>query len=149
MMNAATDPPIGAEAQLIAINASEVRAVWPQYRGILETIPRPDGWMPEDIFALVMFGSATLFEIVEQGCTVGLLVLRVLNEFDGNRLHIWALHATAAPFDVMTRFSTELDDIGRRANCQRLTFESTRAGWAKVGPKHGFTVRSTIWQRRI
>jgi hypothetical protein len=133
---------------LEAVPPARLGTVWPRLRARFAKVETPDGWIVEDVYAAIKTSSATLFLILDGGLEVGVLVLRLVADYDGPRLHIWILQSDA-DFDVMTEFSAVLDDLGRRANAGRITFSSTRSGWARVAPQHGFVLREAIYQRVI
>jgi hypothetical protein len=134
--------------QLVPISPAGLAAVWPRVRPGLEAMDKGDGWLPEDLYLSLKTNGATLYMVTIDGTEHGFLVLRSIPDFDGVRLHIWVLNSNSK-VDLMAEFSDELDAIGRSINATRLTFSSTRPGWAKVAPKNGFSVRETVYQRII
>jgi hypothetical protein len=126
----------------------EVGAVWPRLRAGMASIESPDGWIVEDVYCTLRQGGATLYLVVIDDEEVGFVVLRQINDFDGTRLHIWLLHARS-DVDVMAEFSDELDNIARIINARTVTFSTTRRGWSKTAPKYSFSVRETVYQRKI
>jgi hypothetical protein len=134
--------------QLVPISPAGLAAVWPRVRPGLEAMDKGDGWLPEDLYFSLKTNGATLYMVTIDGTEHGFLVLRSIPDFDGVRLHIWVLNSNSK-VDLMAEFSDELDAIGRSINATRLTFSSTRSGWAKVAPKNGFSVRETVYQRII
>lgn len=126
----------------------EVGAVWPRLRAGMAQIESPDGWIVEDVYCTLRQGGATLYLVVIDDEEVGFVVLRQINDFDGVRLHIWQLHARS-DIDVMAEFSDELDNIARSINASTITFSTTRRGWSKTAPKYRFSVRETVYQRKL
>lgn len=107
-----------------------------------------DGWLPEDVYLSLKTNGGTLYMVSIDGEEQGFLILRVLSDFDGPRLHIWVLHSFSK-VDLMAEFDEELTAIARQVNASRITFGSTRKGWQKVAGKHGFTVRETVYERKM
>jgi hypothetical protein len=107
-----------------------------------------DGWIPEDVYFALKTNGASLYMVTIDGKEHGFLVLKAITDFDGVRLHIWVLHSHSK-VNLMAEFSDELDAIGKSINASRLTFSSTRKGWEKTAPRHGFCIRETVWQRGI
>jgi len=134
--------------QLVPVSPAGLAAVWPRVRPGLDSMDKGDGWIPEDLYMALKNNSATLYMVTIDGKEHGFLVLRLLPDFDGPRLHIWVLHSNSK-VNLMAEFSDELDAIGKSNNATRITFSSTRNGWNKVAPKHGFSVRETVYQRII
>lgn len=133
---------------LIPVAPDGLGAVWPRLRAPLATIEAPDGWLPEDVYVTLKMGGATLYLIVIDDKEVGFLILRNVKDFDGARLHIWLLYANS-DVDVMAEFSDQLDEIARGINASTITFGTTRRGWEKVAPRYHFSVRETIYQRKV
>lgn len=134
--------------KLVPVPPAQIGAVWPRLRDPMASIESPDGWIAEDVYCALRNGTATLYLVVIDEEEAGFVVLRSIGGFDGQRLHIWLLHARSG-VDVMAEFSDELDNIARSINASIITFGTTRRGWAKVAPRHHFTVRETVYQRKI
>lgn len=130
------------------IAPEQLGAVWPRLRAPMAKIESPDGWMQEDVYLTLKTGGATLYLVIVDDKEVGFLVLRNIRDFDGPRLHIWLLSADS-DVDVMAEFSNELDDIARSINATTVTFGTTRRGWAKVAPRYQFSVRETLYSRKV
>lgn len=127
---------------------AQIGAVWPRLRTPMAEIESPDGWIVEDVYCTLRQGGASLYLVDIDGEEVGFVVLRQFNDYDGPRLHIWLLHSRS-DVDVMAEFSDELDNIARQINASTITFGTTRRGWAKVAPRYHFSVRETVYQRKI
>lgn len=134
--------------RLVSVGGGELSAVWPQLRERVAGISSGDGWLPEDVYCTLRAGGASLHLIEVDGVEVGFLVLRVIPDFDGARLHLWLLHAES-DIDVMAEFSDELDAMARAVQATRLTFSTTRRGWERVAPRYAFTVRETVFERKV
>ena len=134
--------------QLVPVSPAGLAAAWPRVRPGLDSMDKGDGWIPEDLYMALKNNAATLYMVTIDGKEHGFLVLRLINDFDGPRLHIWVLYSQSK-VNLMAEFSDELDAIGKSNNAIRLTFSSTRLGWAKVAPKNGFSVRETVYERKI
>jgi hypothetical protein len=134
--------------QIIPVSPAGLAAVWPRVRPALDSMGKGDGWIPEDLYMAIKTNAATLYMVSIDGDEHGFLILRVLHDFDGPRLHIWVLYSFSK-VDLMTEFDEHLTNIARQVNASRITFGSTRKGWSKVAGKHGFTVRETVYERKI
>lgn len=133
-----------SDRKLMAIPPADLAKVWPLIRDEVASVEAPDGFIPEDVYALCRSAEATLFVLLIDGERIGWTVLRLL----GRDLHIWLLYAKAG-FDPMTVFRPHLMDIARNATPQpalKLTFGSSRKGWFRVAPKHRFRVRQTTFE---
>jgi hypothetical protein len=129
------------ERKLEAIAPKNLGAIWPSIRDEVMSIDSPD-CIAEDVYSECKANHASLFLIHVNGERIGWMVLKVIGGVD---LHIWMLHAKNG-YDVLTVFRDDLMDMAGKANVQALTFGTKRRGWDKVAPKHGFTVRSTIFE---
>lgn len=134
--------------QLVNVLPADLAAVWSRVRPALEAMDKGDGWIPEDLYLAIKTNSASLLMVTIDGAEHGFLVLKNVPDFDGPRLHIWVLHSHSK-VNVMAEFSDDLDQIARSIGAGRITFGSTRGGWSKVAPKHGFSVRETVYQRMV
>src|SRR5215469_2817778 len=127
--------------RLEVIEPIELRVVWPTIREELASIETPDGFLPEDAYAACKSADAVLFRLYVDERYVGWMILRKIV----TDLHIWLLHGKNG-FDVMTVFREDLMKMAHDVKLTHLTFGSTRAGWVRVAPKHGFRVRHTVWE---
>jgi hypothetical protein len=132
------------------VEAADLRQAWAFVRPALEHLDRPDGWYPEDVYLMLRSNSATLYLIYDKtGSPAGFFILRLIQDFDGPRVHIWILHAVSADFDVMAEFDEDLQGLARSAGAVRLTFSTNRPGWHKVAPKYGFAPREITYEKPI
>jgi hypothetical protein len=126
---------------LLAIAPNDLSKAWPEIREDVASVEAPDGFIPEDVFAMCRQGAAALFFMFVDGKRVGYMVLRQV----GTDLHIWQVKADNG-YDVLTQFRPELMAVARGANCNKLTYGSTRGAWAKVSQKHGFKMRMVVYE---
>lgn len=129
------------QKQLIAISPNDLNKYWPEIRAEVSTVETPDGFIPEDVYAMCKSNAATLFFLMADGQRVGWMVLRQL----GTDMHIWQLKADSG-YDVMRLFRAELMALARGANCNKITYGSTRKAWAKVSAEHGFSMRMIVYE---
>lgn len=130
-----------SDRKLIAIPPADLAQVWPSIREEVASVEAPDGFIPEDAYAMCKANEATLFTLAVDGGHVGWMILRKL----GTDLHIWMLYARPG-FDPMTVFRADLMQIARDAGASKLTFGSSRRGWEKVASHHGFHVRHVTYE---
>jgi hypothetical protein len=132
------------------VEAGQLRDAWAFVRPALETMDRPDGWIAEDIYLMLRSNGASLYMIYDEtGAKAGFFILRLLQDFDGPRVHIWILHARDADFDVMAAFDSELQELARNAGAVRLTFSTNRPGWHKLAPRYDFTPREITYEKPV
>jgi hypothetical protein len=132
------------------VEQKDLHSVWPFVRPALETVPRADGWLVEDIYMMLRSNGATLYMIYDEtGEKAGFFVLRLLPEFDGPRVHIFILYAKDTDFDPMALFMGDLDRMAMQAGATRITFSTNRPGWHKVAPDYGFSPREITYERLV
>jgi hypothetical protein len=132
------------DRKLEAIAPADLQRVWPLIRDEVAIVEAPDGFIPEDAYAMCRAGDATLFLLHVDDERIGWMVLRLL----GRDLHIWLLYARPG-FDPMSVFRDDLMMIARNATphpALKLTFGSSRRGWEKVAPRHGFRLRHVTFE---
>ncbi|VVE57752.1 hypothetical protein [Pandoraea anhela] len=131
------------DRKLTAVAPTDLPRVWPEIRSEIASVESPDGFIPEDAYAACKAGDAVLFLLTVDGERIGWMVLRLL----GADLHIWLLYASHG-HDPMTVFRDDLMAIAKGSNppARKLTFGSSRRGWGKVAPKHGFRVRNVVYE---
>ena len=113
----------------------EISQLWPRIRPALERIVErhgSDGWLPEDVYAIVCAGNATLY--VNDGEWLGFCVLQVVPHYTQKRLHVWVLHLESDPEPFMGR----LTDLARSCGAVKITFSTARKGWARRAARLGF-----------
>jgi len=156
-MNAAVMPPELAGAMerppqpyFKPVEQKDLPRVWAFVRPALETVPRADGWLVEDVYMVLRSNGASLYMIYDETDNpAGFFVLRLLAGYDGPSVHIWILYSKNAEFDPMELFVTDLERMARQAGALRLTFSTNRPGWHKVAPNYGFTPREITYEREV
>jgi hypothetical protein len=132
------------------VEAGDLRDAWAFVRPALDTMDRPDGWLPEDVYLTLRSNGATLYMVYDEtGAKAGFFILRLIQDFDGPRLHIWILYARDADFDVMAAFDSDLQNIARLAHAKRITFSTNRPGWHKLAPRYDFTPREITYEKTV
>lgn len=131
------------DRKLTAVAPADLSRVWPEIRSEVASVESPDGFIPEDAYAMCKAGEAVLFLLSVDDERIGWMVLRLL----GTDLHIWLLYARPG-HDPMTVFRGDLMTLAKGANppARKLTFGSSRPAWGKVAPKHGFRVRNVVYE---
>jgi hypothetical protein len=131
------------DRKLRAVTVGELPEIWGKVRPELERIARhSDGWLPEDVYVLLVTGHASLY--VNDGEWRGFCVLQVLPNYTGKRLHIWIAHG----WDV-EEHAEEVIDLAKQAGCRKVTFESPRRGWWKRAEHFGFKETRCVYERNI
>lgn len=121
----------GELMDFILIHPDGLRAVWPDVRAGLETMPKDD-WIPEDVFHAIKSGESALYIGMRDTGYCGFFVLRkLLGEFSRDPiLHCWLAynHGDASVYDEAADF---MRAQAKQMGAKRLTFGSPRPGWGK------------------
>lgn len=127
------------------VPAHEIPSIWPRIRSELEALAKhgTDGWISEDVYAILVAGNATLYYQDEGG--FGFAVLQVLPNYTGKRLHVWIAHLDMDPSLFMGR----LMDLAKSVGAARITFSSARKGWEKRAARLGFRPAMTIYEQEV
>src|SRR6185295_9987470 len=109
------------------IPPQDLRSVWDEIKQGLEEVRKSshDPWIPEDVYAEIKNGTATLHVEKDGG---GFVVLQKLNQYDGIALHIWCAYSKSLkPLEV---YIAEIEQMARSIGAKRLTLSSKR-NWQK------------------
>lgn len=130
---------------LSVVAPSEVKNHWGNIRPVLDRLYRmgSDGWIPEDVYAFLIGGHATLY--VNDGEWRGFLIMQLLPNYAGKRLHIWIAYG----FGDMEPYMDEVKSIAKQAGADRITFESARKGWGRRAEHFGFRPARTIYEMEV
>jgi hypothetical protein len=121
------------------VETKEIKTWWGFIKPGLEQILRksPEDWIPEDVYAHCLNGSAVLWMFMDGDEPVGFWVLIPR----GQTVHVWCAYT---PYRVLDAGMKAFDDAMRKANVKQVTFDSNREGWNKVAEKYGFRPRSWV-----
>jgi hypothetical protein len=125
----------------MGLERADIRTAWEAVRRGMEQIRtemRAD-WRLEDIYALCLWGKATLYTAPE-----GFVILvRMENEFTAEPyLYVLACHG-AGP--VQERYWPELERIAREAGCRYVECLSPRRGFERTG----WDLEHVCYRRRL
>lgn len=132
------------QKQILAISPADLVRFWPEIREEVARIEAPDGFIPEDVYAMCKTNQATLFFLMIDEKRVGWMVCRLMLP----DLHIWQVHADNG-YDVLHVFRDDLMNLARQAGASMLTYGSTRKAWAKVAGDHGFKMRMIVYEAQL
>jgi hypothetical protein len=123
-----------------------VRDVWPSVAQGLDALylEHKGPWMPEDVYAELMFAKVTLYLMKKDDVTKGFFIARANADFDGVVLFIWIMWAEPHIFSF-EEVLPELDQLARSVGARRIRHESPREGWAKKG----FDLTLHIFEREV
>lgn len=120
--------------ELSLILPGEVRKAWPLILPSLHAVMSkgPVSWIPEDVYHELRTGSAACHVATDAGQYAGCMVTqRVVDDYSGEpALHVWIAH-NAGTAEVLDAGLPLLRDMARKGGFARITFGSSRPGWAK------------------
>jgi hypothetical protein len=116
----------------VFVEPQRLREVWEFVRPGLLEVKRAsrDQWIPEDIYVDCFEGRSMLWLMVEDGNPVGFGVLQPM----GDTLHIWAGWGKF----LMEDGFRHAHEIALAGGARKISFDSSRPGWAKIAGKYGF-----------
>lgn len=101
--------------------------MWSEIKEGLEIVRKytNEPWIPEDVYAEIKNGAATLHMDKDGG---GFVVLQKQSQYDGISLHIWCAYSKSIkPLEV---YIQEIEQMARNIGAKRLTLSSKR-NWQK------------------
>lgn len=128
----------------------EARAAWGWIRnGLLAVIEKThERWTPEDVWSMVAANQAHVYALEVRDNDCGFFVLRLLPDFDGPALFVWAMWCEPGLFngfdEGVGKMFLELDKLALAVKAKRIRAESPRCGWERF-----FDVRATIYEREV
>ena len=106
-------------------------------------------WVPADIYVALKNEEAYLYIGYEEDKNVGFIITSVQqNHGGGPTLFVWAAYQdpkygyTKNGFELLERLAEEI-------KADSIEFETSRPGWQKVAPKHGFKLVSYTYRRDL
>jgi hypothetical protein len=137
------------DGELIYVAPHELHAYWDYARPRLGIVARRSGarWIPEDIYASLKTGGATLHIGVLGEEYVGFIVLQRTVDFDGVALTVWALFSEET-VDVIALFHDEIVGFARQIGAKRITFTSPRM-WGRRLMKYGYLAKAAVFEREV
>lgn len=133
--------------ELKLLTPVELKSMWPQLRAHVASLETPDGFIPEDVYLQCMTGAAVMAILMADEFELGFAVFKGIDD----DLHIWQLKSFTNRSDVqiMREYRSVLMTWAKTIGKSWLTFGSTRPGWNKVAPLHGFNLRMAIFECRV
>lgn len=122
----------------------ELKLYWGKVKEVLERLSSvSDGWIPEDVYAFLISGQATLY--VNDGDWKGFCILQLVPDYSQKRLHVWIAQTTDDPKAYMA----EVEMLARQIGASRITFDSPRKGWVRRAERLGFKPRMTRYEKEL
>jgi len=133
------------------INPSDLHCVWESVReGLLKSASYSQGqWIPEDAYHTIKSNQASLYLWMVEGRIAGHIILQKKPANYGHCLHIWTLYVEPEFGPLIDDNMSQIDDLGRRLQCSRITFWSPRKAWDKRAERLGFHPAMTIYEKDL
>lgn len=132
-----------------AIQPADIRKVYREILpGLVDIIDKTNPeWWPEDIYADCRHGKAFLYTQVDEPQNFVVLELHEC-PYRGHKV-LWVLAAYSVDHDAFEWCRHEVERLGAEANCDYISFGSSRRGWEKLGPSAGYETGVTFYKKRI
>ena len=104
-------------------------------------------WIPEDVYAQLKAGQATLHLAYVEQDYAGFVIVSVQPHWDGKNFHLWCGYS-AGTHDVLEIFMPELERMARSIGAKRLTFWSPRK-WDRRISKFGYVPTQTEYVKEL
>ena len=106
-------------------------------------------WVPADIYVALKNKEADLYIGYEKDKNVGFLVTSIQqNHGGGPTLYVWAAYQ-----DPRCNYSKDgfelLDKLSKQIKADNIEFQTSRKGWSKVAPKHGYELVSYTYRKEL
>lgn len=106
-------------------------------------------WVPADIYVALKNNKAELYVAYKEDDNVGFIITENHPNLGGGpTLFVWAAYQdpkygyTKNGFELLERLAEEI-------KADSIEFETSRPGWQKVAPKHGFKLVSYTYRRDL
>jgi hypothetical protein len=122
------------------IQPQELRDWWHLIKPGLERIKEKstEPWIPEDVYADCYSQNSMLWVLFRNGRPSSFVVLQPV----GDTLHIWCAYGFED--GVLEEGFAQVEEIAKRGNATKITFDSNRAGWNRAAKRLGFRPRKWI-----
>lgn len=124
---------------LVYVPPPQLHAAWPQARvGVTQIwLECGEPWLPEDVYAEIKSGAASLWMRPDGS---GFVVLKVqADPYSGvQSLLVWIAWSAPGTEAVVAQNTEQVRAIARQMGISRLVFESPRRGWERRAPALGW-----------
>jgi len=142
---------VAEQAGLVFVPPDALQPQWGWLKPRLELVAKRSGarWIPEDVYAAVKSGAASLF-IVERPDAerLGVLVVQPIRDFDAKILSVWVLHNEGKE-DIIGKCEDDLVRMARQMGARRIGFTSARRGWGRRLERFGYREVGRIYEKEI
>lgn len=123
--------------EFVYINPIELHDYWKLIKPGLKKVEKyGDHWLPEDIYASLKAGQAHLHIGYVDADYVGFVITQQVQAYDGPVLHIWGAYSEGE--NLLGMGMGHFKEWAANMKARRITFDSPREGWKRVGAQLGF-----------
>jgi len=79
----------------------------------------------------------------------GFTVTQQQDNYGTPLLHIWCAYSEGKDFDILKECMEKLDNMAKTIEANKITFGSSREGWAKQAINLGFKPNPTITYEKV
>lgn len=106
-------------------------------------------WIPADVYACLMEGSAVLYIFYKKEEYIGFSVLAVTtNMLREKSLLVWIGYQKPPHTPVGAGFKL-YDKVADELGVSSIEFHSSRPGWGKVAPKYGYEFVTNMYRKEL
>lgn len=133
------------------VSPADLHCVWGLVRdGLLKSASYAQGqWIPEDAYHSIKSNQASLYLWMADGKVAGHIILQKKPANYGNCLHIWTLYVEPEYGPLIDDNMRQIDELGKRLQCSRITFWSPRKAWDRRAERLGFHPAMTIYEKDL
>ena len=95
----------------------------------------------------LMTGACNLHTGYQDGEYQGFLITQQQEQYGTTALHIWAAYSEG--LNLLEVTMAQIREWAKAINADRITFSSSRRGWARTGMKLGFEPTMTIYEMTL
>jgi hypothetical protein len=131
------------------VHPGDVQAYWPYVAPRLVKLRAKTKarWIPEDVYAEIKTGSATLHIAGEGSDYLGFVVLQARPDYDGKTLWVW-IACSDGKVDVVEKYEPELVAMARKIGAKRLEFSSPRK-WERRLSGYGWAESHAVFAKEV
>ena len=132
------------------IKPSDIRDKWPLIiDGVKQVEKNIDDWLAEDLYMSIKTGACNLHIGTIDGEYKGFIILQKQENFGLTLLHVWASYSNAKDFNILHECNAQIEEWAKAIEAKKITFSSTRRGWARQAIKLGFKPTITIYEKEV
>ncbi len=126
----------------------KLKETWPLVKeGVEKVSATCDEWIPEDMYWLIKNKVVSL-HVVDSDGYAGFLITQKAESYDIS-LHVWAGYSARHDFNLLEQCTETLNEWAKTVGAKKITFATTRKGWARQALKLGFKPSLQTYERKV